>query len=146
MSYIDSITVILGPPALQEEKDKLEVLAEESGKSVQDVYIERIDSIVDELSERDAGQLSELDRVFSEVLGCPVSVNDPVPTYYVKKENKCPAIAISTSEIIDAKGNSLMDTITEVFKRPDTNSILAEKVGVHLGVEAARVFVTYGSS
>lgn len=146
MSYIDYITIILGPPALQQEKDKLAALAEEAGKSVQDVYIERIDNMVEKLGGRIAGHVSELDRIFSQLLGCVVSVNDPVPTYFEKKENRYPAIGISTAEITDAKGSRLIETITEVFKRPDTNSNLAEKVGRCLGVEAARVFVTYGSS
>lgn len=146
MSHIDSITVILGPPALQEDKDKLAALAEESGKSVQDVYIERIDSIVEELGKREAGQPSELDRFFSQLLGCAVSVNDPVPTYFEKKENRYPAIAISTARITDARGDRLIEAITEIFKGPDTNSDLAEKVGIRLGIESARVFVTYGSA
>lgn len=146
MSHIDTITVILGPPARQEEEDKLAVQAEKSGKSVQDEYIERISDIVGALDGRVAGQPSELDSIFSQLLGCAVSVNDPVPTYFEKKENRYPAIAISTAEISDAKGDRLTDTITEVFKHPDTNSNLAKKVGIRLGIESARVFVTYGPS
>jgi hypothetical protein len=146
MGHIDSITVILGPPALREEKDKLAELAQASGKSVQDVYIERVDSIVEDLAGRGPGQPSQLDRVFSQLLECTVSVDDPVPTYFEKKENRYPAIVISTAEITSAGGNCLIDTVTEIFRRPDTNSTLAEQIGVCLGIESARVFVTYGPS
>ena len=146
MSKVDSITVILGPPASQDKKDELEALAEASGETVQDIYIGQIAGIVDDLSVRPGDQASHLDEIFSALLEQEVVVDDAVPTYYEKKENRYPAIMIRTASVTGVSGVSMIDVITSVFQRPETPSKLAEMVGRQLNLESARVFFTFGAS
>jgi hypothetical protein len=74
VSTIDNITVILGPPAAQDDKDRLEAEAEAVGNSVDDAYVSRIAGIVDELTRRAAGSPSDLDGFFSEMIGPDVAL------------------------------------------------------------------------
>ena len=146
MSKVDSITVILGPPAEQDKKDELGALAEASGESVQDAYIGRIAGIVNDLTGRPDGGVSHLDKMLSALLGQEVVVDEAVPTYYEKKENRYPAIMIPAASVTDIEGAPMIDVITSVFQRPETPSKLAEKLGRHLNLESARVFFTFGAS
>ncbi|MBT8440870.1 MAG: hypothetical protein KJO76_00680, partial [Gammaproteobacteria bacterium] len=66
MSTIDNITIILGPPAAQDEKDRLAADAEAAGNSVDDTYVSHVADIVAELIRRDDGSPSDLDRFLSE--------------------------------------------------------------------------------
>ena len=146
MSKVDSITVILGPPASQDKKDELAALAENSGHPIQDIYIGQSAEIVEGLSARMDGGASHLDRILSALLEQEVVVDAAVPTYYEKKENRYPAIMIPAANVTDSAGAPLIDVITAVFQRPETPSSLAEMVGRQLNLESARVFFTFGAS
>lgn len=146
MSSIDNITVVLGPPAAKNEKDRLAAEAESAGATVDDTYVARIADIVDELTTRPNEQPSDLDRFFSELMGLPVRLTETVPTYFEKKGKRYPAIMVETKAVVDADGNSLQDEVTATFKKPDTSAALSERVGVRLGIESAKTFYTFAAN
>ena len=145
MSNIDNITIILGPPASQDEKDRLATEADSAGASVDDTWVARIAGIVSELTARVHGEPSDMDRFFSELMGQPVQLTEMTPTYFEEKDKRYPAIMIVTRDILDADGNSLEDEVTAVFKQPGTDSTLSERIGIRLGIESARTFYTFGT-
>lgn len=145
MSHIDNITVVLGPPAEQAEKDRLAAEAEASGATVDDAYVARIAGIVDQLTARPEENPSDLERFFTELMERPVRLTETTPTYFEKKGKRWPAIVVAAKDIVDADGNSLIDEVTATFKKPDTNSALAERVGVRLGIESAKTFYTFAA-
>jgi len=145
MSHIDQIIVILGPPQSRQEQTRLTRLSEETNKTLEVLYIERLPAIVDGLAQRDISGSSNLDQFFSEILGSNVLVRNPTATYFEKKGARYPAITFSSADIVDENSVSQIDSVTEVFRTEAAKSSLARKLGIHLGVEAAEVFVTYGS-
>lgn len=145
MNTIDNITVILGPPAAQDEKDRLEAEAKASGDSLDDTYVSRIAGIVDELSRRTDGSPSDLDRFFSELIGRNVTLRSVTPTYFEKKGKRYPAIMVAAADVMNDSGESLERQVTEMFTRPETPLALAELVGVRLGLESAKTFYTFGA-
>lgn len=145
MTHIDQIIVILGPPQSQSEKDRLAGTAEKTNKTLEDVYVERVPGIVENLDSRDAGGSSNLDRLFSEILGSRVSVRHPTPTYFEKKGARYPAIRFSSADIVDDNSEIQIELLTKVFRTEAAKSSLARKLGIHLNLEAVEVFVTYGS-
>jgi len=146
MSNIDQIIVILGPPQSKEEQSRYAELAREADKTLEEVYIERLPYIVEKLDHRDIAGSSNLDQIFSEILGACVLVYNPTATYFEKKGARYPAITFSSADIIDEKSTSQVGLITDVFRSETAKSSLAQKLGMHLGVEAVEVFATYGSS
>lgn len=146
MSTIDNITVILGPPAAAEDKAQLELEAEAAGASIDDTYVDRIAELVGELATAAGGAPSDLDRYFSELMGCEVRVTRPVPTWFEKKGKRYPAIMIPARDIVDADGTSVADAVTTAFLRPDMPAALAERIGVRLGLESAKTFYTFAAS
>lgn len=145
MSKIDNITVILGPPASQDEKSRLEADAETLGESLDDTYIARIPNIVDELTDNAEGQQNDLDRFFSELMGRAVHVVDPIPTWFEKKGKRYPAIMVMARNVVDTDGASLDDVVTETFTRPEPPAALAELIGTRLDLESAKTFFTFGA-
>ena len=145
MTHIDQIIVILGPPQSQEEQNRFADLAEKTGKTLEEVYIERLPDIVENLDNRHVAGSSHLDRFFSEILGSNILVHNPTATYLEKKEARYPAITFSTADIVDENSASQIELLTEVFRTETAKSSLARKLGMHLSVEAVEVFVTYGS-
>jgi hypothetical protein len=143
MSRIDQIIVILGPPQSQEEQHRCAELAEKTNKTLEEIYIERLPSAVENLDNRDGGGSSNLDQFFSQILGCGILVRNPNPTYYEKKGVRYPAITISSTDIVDKNSVIQIEFLTEVFRTEAAKSSLARKLGMHLGVEAVEVFVTY---
>jgi len=146
MSAIDNITVILGPPAAQDEKDRLEAEARAAGNSIDDTYVSRIAGIIDELTRRTADSPSDLDRFFSELLGRDVTLRATTATYFEKKGKRYPAIMVAAADVMNQSGESLEREVTEAFTRPETPLALAERVGVRLGLESAKTFYTFGSA
>jgi hypothetical protein len=69
MSQIDQIIAILGPPQSQGEKNRLDGLAKKTKKTLEEIYVERVPGIVENLDSRDGSGPSNLDRLFSEILG-----------------------------------------------------------------------------
>ncbi|MDH3509279.1 MAG: hypothetical protein OER85_00320 [Gammaproteobacteria bacterium] len=145
MSQIDQIIAILGPPQSQGEKDRLAGLAEKTNKTLEEIYVERVPGIVENLDSRDGSGPSNLDRLFSEILGYRVSVRNPTPTYFEKKGACYPAITFSSADIVDENSAIQAELLTEVFRTEAAKSSLARKLGIHLSLEAVEVFVTYGS-
>jgi hypothetical protein len=146
MSRIDNITVILGPPAGQDEKDRLAAEAAAVGATVDDTYVARIAGIVAELTARCDDEPSELDRIFSDLLGGTVRLTGTTPTYFEKKGRRYPALAVATRDMVDAEGRILVNEITAIFRHPDTGAALAERIGIRLGLESAQTFCTFGAS
>ena len=145
MSNIDNITIVLGPPAAQDEKDRLAAEAESAGASIDDTYVARVADIVGELTARPNEEASDLDRFFSELMGLPVRLTETIPTYFEKKGKRYPAIMVDTKAVVDTDGNSLADEVTATFKNPETNAGLSERIGVRLGIESAKTFYTFGA-
>lgn len=145
MNTIDNITVILGPPADQNEKDRLAEEADAAGATIDDTYVARIAGIVADLTERADGAASDLDRFFSELMGRPVTLALTTPTYFEKKGDRYPAIMITATDVVDADGNSLEAEVTATFTRLETNAALAERIGVRLGLESAKTFYTFAA-
>ncbi len=146
MSSIDNITVILGLPAAQDEKNRLEAEAEAAGATVDDTYIARIPDIVAELTAPSDGAPSDLEKFFSELIGREVRLRETTPTYFEKKGSRYPAIMVAAKDIVDPEGDSLVAEVTATFTRPETPAALAERVGVRLGLESAKTFYTFGAS
>lgn len=146
MSSIDNITVILGLPASQPEKDRLEAEAEAAGATVDDTYVARIADIVAELTTQTDDSPSDLEKYFSELIGRDVRLLETTPTYFEKKGNRYPAIMVAARDVVDADGDSLVEEVTATFTRPETPGALAERVGVRLGLESAKTFYTFGAS
>jgi hypothetical protein len=144
MSLIDNITVVLGPPASRDEKERLEQEAEAAGESVDGIYISRIAGIVAELTARTDGTPSDLDRFLSELMDEPVRLRETTPTWFEKKGKRYPAIMFAASDVLDANGNPLEDAVTSAFTKPDTPAGLSERIGVRLGLESAKTFFTFG--
>ncbi|MFQ5635259.1 MAG: hypothetical protein ACE5G3_08005 [Gammaproteobacteria bacterium] len=145
MNRIDNITVILGPPASHNEKERLAAEAEAAGASVDDIYVARIAGIVDELTARASDEPSVLDRFFSELMGRPVRLSETTPTYFEKKGKRYPAIMVAARDVVDTDGHSLEDEVTATFRKPDSNAALSERIGVRLGIESAKTFCTFGA-
>ena len=144
MSTIDNITVILGPPASQDQKAQLEAEAAAAGNSLDDTYVSRIAGIVAELTERPGDTPSDLDRFFSELIGEEVTLRETTPTYFEKKGRRYPAIMVAASDIVDGAGRSMEREVTDTFNQPETAAALAERIGVRLGLESAKTFYTFG--
>ncbi|MFW2404830.1 MAG: hypothetical protein ACN4GT_08685 [Gammaproteobacteria bacterium] len=144
MSTIDNITVILGPPASQEQKDRLEAEAVAAGSSLDDTYVSRIAGIVEELTRRTDDAPSDLEKFFSELMGEDVTLRDTTPTFFEKKGRRYPAILVATADVVDMSGRSLQREVTEIFTRPETPAALAERIGTRLGLESAKTFYTFG--
>jgi hypothetical protein len=145
MSHIDQIIVILGPPQSREEQHRFAQLAEKTSKTLEQVYIERVADIVEDLDAPEAGGSSKLDQFFSGILGSNVIVKNPIATYFEKKGASYPAITFSCADIVDDNSTNQIELITEIFRTETAKSSLARKLGMHLGLEAVEVFVTYGS-
>lgn len=143
MSSIDQIIAILGPPQAQAEKDRLASLAEKTGKTLEDIYIEHVPELVEALTRAEGNGISRLDRFFSEILGSEVLVRNPAPTYFEKKGVRHPAIMFTTADIVDEQSESQVERVSEEFRTEAAKSELARKLGVYLGVEAVEVFVTF---
>ncbi len=146
MSTIDNITVVLGPPAAQDEKDRLEAEARAAGHSIDDAYVSRIAGIVEYLTHSIDDSPSDLDRFFSELLDRDVTLRATTPTYFEKKGQRYPAIMVAASDVMNQSGESLERQVTEAFTRPETPLALAERVGVRLALESAKTFYTFGSA
>jgi hypothetical protein len=146
VSNIDNITVILGLPASQDEKNRLEAEAEAAGATVDDTYVGRIADIVEELTARTHSTPSDLDKYFSELIGRDVRLLETTPTYFEKKGNRYPAIMVAARDVVDADGDSLVAEVTATFTQPEMPAALAERVGVRLGLESAKTFYTFGAS
>lgn len=146
MSSIDNITVILGLPAAQDEKDRLEAEAEAAGATVDDTYVARISDIVAELTAQTDDTPSDLEKFFSELIGRDVRLRQTTPTYFEKKGNRYPAIMVAAKDVVDTDGDSLVEEVTATFTQPETPAALAERVGVRLGLESAKTFYTFGAS
>lgn len=145
MSTIDNITVILGPPALQTEKERLEAEAAASGESLDDTYVRRIARIANDLTARIDDKPSDLETCFAELIGRPVSITEVTPTYFEKKARRYPAIMVASKHVVDANGESLQKLVSEVFIRPESPARLAEFVGTKLDLESAKTFYTFGT-
>ncbi len=144
MGAIDYITVVIGPPEAQEEKDKFSALAEESGRSIEEVYIELAPQLMEKFGERKAGGQSVWDQLFSGALGQPVSIDSPRVTYFEKKTEKSPALMFPAATLVDGTGNSVRDLATEILRNIDNREALALEFGKALGLHWVRVFVTFG--
>jgi len=144
MSSIDQIIAILGPPQSQAEKDRLAGLAEKTGQTIEDIYVENVPELVGALTAEDSDGEARLDRFFSEILGSSVFVRDPAATYFEKKGVRHPAIMFASADIVDQQSRSQVELVSEIFRTESAKSELARKIGMHLGLEAVEVFVTFG--
>ena len=144
MSIIDNITVILGPPAAHEEQERLQRQAEASGETLDDTYIKGIADIVSELTARSGDGMNELERCLSELLELPVRLKSATPTWFEKKGKRDPAILLAAADVTDVNGCSLEEAVTAAFTRLETPAKFSERIGVHLGLESAKTFYTFG--
>jgi len=136
--------VLLGPPAAQSDKDVIAERALERQQAFEDALIEWLPSMVDPLASHEPRRPSELDTILSAVLQEPVTLRGYTCTYIEKKDTRYPAIAFVTRDIVDTDGNQLQEIIALRLRDSDGRAALAEALGKRLGVEWARVVVTYG--
>ena len=87
-----------------------------------------------------------MDRIWSELLGQPVRVNEADFGIYEKKGLAYPAILIDPAAIVTVDGTSLVEAITEQFRAEDTRARLAELLGTRLGVDWVSIFTTFGAT
>ncbi len=144
MGAIDFITVVVGPPESDQEKNRLSAVANKSGITFEALYIEQAPQRMEKFGHREAGAPSTWDSLFSAALGLTTSIDAPRVTYYEKKTVKYPALMFSADTLVDDAGNSVTDRATEVLRNMDHREALALEFGKALEVNWVRVFVTFG--
>ena len=144
VSTIDQIIVILGPPQSAEDKTRLEERAKQEDLSVSDMSVARVPELIESLRQSGEDGSASLDRYFSQIVGTELTVLNPVATYYEKKGHRHPAITFATTEIVDRPSGRPLEQVSEAFRSEQAKSELARNIGMHLGLEAVEVFVTFG--
>lgn len=144
MGAIDFITVVVGPPESEKEKDQISATADQSGIGFEELYIEQAPQRLEKFGLRKEGAPSTWDCLFSTALGLTVSIDSPRITYYEKKTVKYPALMFSAETLVDHAGNSEKDRATEVLRNMDHREMLALEFGKSLELDWVRVFVTFG--
>lgn len=144
MGAIDFITVVVGPPECDKEKDRLSATADKSGINFEELYIEQAPQRLEESGQRKENTPSTWDSLFSAALDLPVKIDPPRVTYYEKKTAKYPALMFSAETLVDNAGNPAKNHATEVLRNMDHREALALEFGKALEVDWVRVFVTFG--
>lgn len=142
MSAIDCVTAVLAIPAVEEDG---QVRDARPGEALLDDYVQRLERKFQDMLQRAEGRPSDLDRIWSELLGEPVRVNDAVFGAYEKKGLVYPAILFDPVRISSRSGSELAQTISRRFREDAIRSRLAELIGTRLGVDWVSIFTTYGA-
>jgi hypothetical protein len=143
MNQLDGITAVLAIPVVEENGTVREA---RPGDAALDTYMQALEDAFAALCARDGNQLSELDKIWSELLGEPVHVAGADLGIYEKKGLVYPAILFLPSAITGQDGGSLADAITACCREADRKTRLAELIGTRLGVDWVRIFTTFGGT
>ena len=115
MSRLDAITAVLAIPAVEENGEQRDA---RPGEAVLDDYVKGLEDRYAEFSSRGDGA-SELDEIWSELLGQPAIVNDADFGIYEKKGLVYPAILMNPARITagDDHAKFILTVISDGFCR-----------------------------
>ena len=141
MSQIDCITAILAIPAVEEEGETRDA---RPGEPVLDAYVRRVEDDFVQFIERQGNEPSDLDSIWTELLGEPVRIDAAELGAYEKKGLVYPAILMQPARIVNTAGESLTKTITVQFRGDAIRARLAEMIGTRLGLDWVSIYTTFG--
>lgn len=142
MSRLDGITAVLAIPAVEENGELRDA---RPGEAVLDEYVKGLEDRFAEFTTRHDDQPSEMDRLWTELLGEAVMADGVDFGIYEKKGLSYPAILMDPIRLTAGDGSTLLDAITERFRDGSTRDRLAELIGTRLGVDWVSIFTTFGS-
>ena len=140
MDPIDQIIVVLGPAAANSSRYAWPAADKENP----DTQITHLPGIVEKMLERKPGDSSILDQIFSQVLTEPVQVRNATATWWQKDEDRYPAIHFLPDDIVGPGNESVQEDIDRILRELTSREELSEKLGRHLEIDWARMFVTFG--
>jgi len=141
VSQIDCITAILAIPAVQENGETRDA---RPGEEILDNYVRRVEDDFARLIERQANKPSDLDTIWTELLGEPVRIDAAELGAYEKKGLVYPAILMRPARIVNAAGEPLTQTLTVRFRSDSIRAELAELIGTRLGLDWVSIYTTFG--
>ena len=141
MSQIDCITAILAIPAVQENGETRDA---RPGEEILDNYVRRVEDDFARLIERQANKPSDLDTIWTELLGEPVRIDAAELGAYEKKGLVYPAILMQPARIVNAAGEPLTQALTVRFRSDSIRAELAELIGTRLGLDWVSIYTTFG--
>jgi hypothetical protein len=139
---VRDIMIILGPPGPEEQKQRLEEWAANSGKPRDEVWVEYVHDVLQILIQRDPPESpSELDKMLSSLVGTSVRVSKPFLTYMIRGGIRCPGIILYPTRITSETGEPL----SVDFSNPELRDALGAMFAYVLRTEWVHVFVAYDS-
>lgn len=140
MRQVKDITILIGPPGPDEEKQKFQMWSARSGKSADEIWVEFVHEFLREMARRESpDQPSQFDELFSRVFGKPIRVDDPYLTYMRQGQGKTPGVIIQSAKITLLSEDSFPVDLSDAKAREALGSIF----GYLLKAEWVRTVVAY---
>jgi hypothetical protein len=126
MERVSDITIVVGPPGPEDERQKFEGWSKTSGKPKEEIWLEYVHDVIRAFTNRQQpGSPSKLDEFLSHAFGIQVRVDEPFLTYMMTQGSvRNPAVILYTNRItgpntttltVDWSASSLRDSIGSMF-------------------------------
>lgn len=125
MKVVKDLTIVIGPPGLDSDKEKFEGYARNAGKDPSEIWLEYVTDVVSSLSDKENdGSTTKLDEMFDKVFGIPAHTSPPFIGYSFENGVKYPAIVFDPRTVvmldrqpypIDWSDKHVRDSIGSVF-------------------------------
>lgn len=100
MKQVSDFTFVIGPPGSDDIKRQIEEWAQSSGTLANDVWGEYVHDVLGQFAHRKPDQTaSNLEEVFSKILGVRVAVNAPFMSSSFQGGARCPSMMIYTEKV-----------------------------------------------
>lgn len=140
MTRVKDITILIGPPGPDEEKQKFQMWSARSGKSSDEIWVEFVHELLGDMARRESpDQPSQLDELFSRVFGKPIRVDDPFMTYMLQGQGKTPGVIIQSEKITSLSEDPVPVDLSDSNGREALGSVF----GYLLKAEWVRTVVAY---
>ncbi len=140
MKEVTDFTFLIGPPGQDEMRLKLDEWSKNSGNPATEIWVEYVHEILSQFSQRTPeNPSSNLDEIFSRILGLPVLIDDPFMTYTFQGGGRIPGMMIYIDKVRASNGKPL----TVDWANPEIRESVGSILGMVLKSEWVKTLVAY---